>query len=589
MPRSHATGPRAAASRTSTGTGTVVAPHESSVSAGLAMLDQGGNAIDAAVAAALVAGVVEPTETTLAGSGFLLLHDADRRSWSVDFGPTAPLAASPTMFDVDTEAASSAVLGLAPVVDNANVDGPRACGVPRTLLGLLTAHERFGQLPRDTVCAPAISAAYDGFPADMWFVTSALQDHQRLQADPTAAATFLTEAGMPLGSDSLSYYGPTFGPRHRIRQPLLGATLEEAAASGPAALTRGQIAQQLAASSADLGGLLSSDDFRAAAPAIGPALTLRYRGVDVAVPAAPGGGVTELQILALWQALHPTPTTSHGSADRLRQLALTIRRAFADRYHWLGDPAAQPVPTDALLHPDYVRQLADLVAAGDDVPRWRDGAPWITYAGYAAHDPWLHDPQRRSRPVWQPSTASAPTSGTTHISAADASGRLVSITHTAANHFGNGQVCPRTGLLFDSAMAWFNAAPGAANSITPGGRALANMGPALVTSPDGPMAAIGASGGRRIISAVAQIIVNLVDGAQDLDEALMSPRIDASGPDVLIPEALEDQADQLADLGTTLVPASPEPFAMDFARPNAAGFDRSGRTISAIHPHHYHH
>lgn len=589
MTRSHATSTPYTAARISTGPGTVVAPHESSITAGLAMLDRGGNAVDAAVAAALVAGVIEPTETTLAGSGFLLFHDMDRRSWSVDFGPQAPLAASPTMFDLDAAATSSAVLGLAPVIDNANVDGPRACGVPRTLLGLLTAQERFGRLPRKDVFAPAIEAAYEGFPADMWFLISALNDRDRLRADPQAAATFLTDRGLPVGSDSLSYYGPTFGPRARVRQPLLGATLEEVARSGPEVLIHGRIAQQLAASSADLGGLLGPDDFRVAAPFIGPALTLQYRDVEVAVPTGPGGGLTELQILAIWQALHPTPTTSHGSARELREMALTIRHAFADRYHWLGDPAVAPVPEQALLHEGYARQLATLVAAGNDVPRWGDGAPWITYSGHSAHDPWAFDADRRSGPAWEPMTASTPTSGTTHISAADSSGQLVSITHTAANHFGNGQVCPRTGLLFDSAMAWFNAAPGAANSITPGGRALANMGPALVTRAGAPVTALGASGGRRIISAVAQIIINLVDGAHDFADALTLPRIDASGPQVLVPQTREDEAGLLEDLGVTFVPASPEPYAMDFARPNMAGFDQSGHTTSVIHPHHYDH
>lgn len=590
MTRSHSTPVPQASVRAGATQGTVVAPHEASIRAGLDMLDRGGNAVDSAVAAALVAGVVEPTETTLAGSGFLLFHDAGRQSWSVDFGPRAPLAASPAMFDIDTEAASSAVLGLAPVVGNANVDGPLASGVPRTLVGLLAAQERFGQLPRHLVCAPAIEAAYDGFPADMWFLTSALSDLHRLRADPQASRTFLTDDGLPVGSDSLSYYGPTFGPRAQVRQPLLGATLEEVARSGADALTHGRLAEQLAASSADFGGLLGLEDLRTSGPTIGHPVTMRYRDVEVSVPAGPGGGLTELQILAVWQALHPEPATTHGNASQLRDLALVIRHAFADRYHWLGDPAAVPVPAEELLSDDYVRGLASLVAAGQDVPRWDEAAPWITYSRHAVHDPWGSGSAiDRNRPAWRPQASSTPTSGTTHISAADSSGQLVSITHTAANHFGNGQVCPRTGLLFDSAMAWFNAAPGAANSITPGGRALANMGPALVIRDGAPVAALGASGGRRIISAVAQIIINLVDGDHDFAEALTLPRIDASGPTVLIPESRAADLAPLEDLGASLVPASPEPYAMDFSRPNIAGFDRTGRITSAINPHHYDH
>lgn len=592
MLNSHHESVSRASTPTGTSAGTVVAPHESSILAGLGMLDRGGNAVDAAVAAALVAGVVEPTETTLAGSGFLLVHDPGGESWSVDFGPRAPLAASPTMFQIDAQASSPTVLGLAPVVGNANVDGPLASGVPRTLVGLLTAQERFGALSREVVCGPAVEAAHEGFPADTWFLTSALSDIDRLRRDPQAAQTFLDEEGLPRGRRSLSYYGPTFSPRERIRQSLLGTTLEQAAHSGTEVLTHGAIARQLVASSAERGALLELADLHGSGPFIGRALTRGYRDVKVSVPTGPGGGLTELQILAVWEALHPIRTPLHRDGNLLRDLALTIRHAFADRYHWLGDPDSVPVPAGQLLSDHYVRHLAELVATGEDVSRWSEGAPWITYSHHAAHDPWVNQTNgatSRNRPQWVPVTSSTPTSGTTHVSAADSSGRIVAITHTAANHFGNGQVCPSTGLLLDSAMAWFNAAPGAANSITPGGRPLANMGPALITRGGKPVAALGASGGRRIISAVAQVIMYLVDGDSSLEDAVTLPRIDASGPAVLVPESLRAEARAVEDLGVSIVPASPEPYAMDFARPNIAGIDHTGQPTSAIHPHHYDH
>ncbi|WP_197519674.1 gamma-glutamyltransferase [Pseudonocardia sp. HH130630-07] len=475
--------------------GTVVAPHESSCAAGTAMLERGGNAVDAAVAAALVAGVVEPTETTLAGSGFLLHHTAAGDTWSVEFGPTAPLHATGTMFDLDAGAASSPILGLAPVVDDANLDGPLASGVPRTLLGLLTAQERFGVLDRETVCAPAVRAAHDGFPADTWFVTNALADIGRLRADEQARRTFLDDSGPPVGAGSAGVYGATFGSRPRVVQPALGDTLERAAALGPSALTDGEIARRLLETAGERGGLLSPADLRAAGPAVRPALTLRYRDTDVAVPAAPGGGWTELQILATWQALHPDRTVPTSDPARLRELALVLRHAFADRYHWHGDPQVVPVPLDGLLSAPHARGIAGLVRDDLDVPGWRDGLPWVTFAARAAHDPWPHDPGRGDTPVWRPEGGSTPGSGTTHVSVVDGAGNSVAVTHTAANHFGSGILCPRTGLLFDSAMAWFNAAPGAANSIAPGARALTNMGPVLLSRDGRATAALGASGG----------------------------------------------------------------------------------------------
>ncbi len=550
------------------------------------MLDKGGNAVDAAVAAALVAGVIEPTETTLAGCGFLLYNDGRSGPLSADFGPRAPRAAHSRMFQLNPDAAAPSVLGISPVIDEVNVNGPRASGVPRTLLGLLSAQERWGRLERRTVCQPAIEAAHDGFVVDTWFLTSALSDLTRLRADDMAARIFLTSDGLPSGHDAPLGYGHTFGIRPRIVQHALGHTLEVVAESSLDVLTTGHIARQLVATARDNGGLLSLDDLYDSGPDIGPALTLRYRNVDVSVPRAPGGGITELEILNVWQALNERPSTSHESAEQTRRLALVLRRAFADRYHWLGDPAVVPVPQDPLLSDPYARKLAELVATGEDVPRWNDGPPWLIYASHAVHDPWPHG-DGRTPPTWSPEAASPPTSGTTHISAADSEGGVVAITHTAANHFGNGIICPRTGLLFDSAMAWFNAAPGAANSISPGGRALANMGPALITDNGRSIAALGASGGRRIVSAVAQLVIAMVDGKLGPAEALALPRMDASGPSLVLHEGRAEHVDAVADLNPTVVPQTNEPFTMDFARPNIAGYTASGTPRSAIPTHAY--
>ncbi|QVQ52269.1 gamma-glutamyltransferase [Spiractinospora alimapuensis] len=587
MPRrSHSPAHTSVSSRKAEG-GSVTAPHESSVTAGLEALESGGNAMDAAVAAALVAGVVEPTETTLAGSGFGLYHESGGRTWSVDFGPKAPLKARSTLFEIDPTADSPAMLGLAPVVGNANLDGPLASGVPRTLLGLLTAQERFGRLPRARVCDHAVRAAHDGFPADTWFVTNAVSDLPRLRANPQTREVFLDAEGLPLGGRTAAAQGLSFQTRPRVRQATLGATLEEVSASGTSALVDGAVARRLVESAAEHGGLLSAADLRSAPPVIGEPVRLRFRDVDVVVPAAPGGGITTLQALGIWQALHPEATSAHADPTATRRLALALRHAFADRYHWLGDPALVPVPTTGLLDHGYAERVAELIRAGQDAPGWTDGPPWVTYASRPAHDPWPHVPGAGPGPVWRPDTATPPSSGTTHISVADADGNIASITHTAANHFGNGMICPRTGLLFDSAMAWFNAAPGAANSVSPSGRALANMAPALVTRDGQGVAALGASGGRRIISAVTQIVIDIVDGRHPVEDVLALPRVEASGRDLLLHEGLAAHVDAVSDLEPVVIPHSNEPFTMDFARPNLAGFDAAGTPVSAIATPHY--
>ncbi len=577
--RSHTRSLTPVSTRSDDQLGSVVGAREESVQAGLQMFHKGGNAIDAAVGAALVAGVIEPTETTLAGSGFLLYSDGTASPpQSVEFGPKAPLAATPDMFLLDSSAPAAAILGIHSVVDNANVDGPRANGVPRTLLGLLSAQERWGRLSRKDVCQPAIESAHKGFKSDSWFVLNAVSDLERLRRDPTGSRIFLADDGLPRGRRSQRFYGPSFGEGERIRQQELGATLEEVASSSLRTLMDGDVAARMVKSSKEMGGLLTMEDFAAATPSIGRAKSIYYRGAQVSVPRSPGGGLTELQILKIWEALYPDTSKAKESPERLRNLALTIRHAFADRYHWLGDPNYVPVPERGLLDPSYIAGIAALCANGDDVAYWNDDVPWRTFAQRRPHDPSF--PPDRAAPDWSPVGATTPTSGTTHISATDVQGRTVAITHTAANHFGSGVICPRTGLLFDSAMAWFNALPQAANSIAGGARPVANMGPSIVTHGKRSMA-VGASGGRRIISAVAQLIINLVDEEMSAEEALQQPRIDASGPKITVPKKLLAGAHHLQGLGYTVIPEVNDPYAIDYARPNIA-IAMDGKTTSAI-------
>lgn len=572
------------AERTDEG-GTVVAPTEKAIAAGLAMYEQGGNALDAAVAAALVSGVIEPTETTLAGSGFMLIQTPHGEAYEVDFGPRAPLAATEDMYRLAAAGEGSQVLGISPVEGNANVDGPLANGVPRTLVGMLKGHEKFGALPQKDVLEPAIAVAADGFKADPWFLVSALSDIDRLRSNETARGIFLTEDGLPRGARTAIGYGPSFGEYEVVKQHLLAETLQTIADEGIETLISGKLADAIVQTSQELGGLLSRRDLLEAVPEIRTPLTATYRGHEVMVSSAPGGGTTILEILNVWEQLHTQAQDVANDPQLAAQLALAMRHVFADRYHWLGDPAFVGVPHSGLLNSEYGKHLAEKVLARQGLSQWETGAPWQVYANCPENDPWQFDGSGEDAPVWTPQTATAPTSGTTHISAADPEGYVVSITHTAANHFGNGIVCPRTGLLFDSSMAWFNAASGSANSISPGGRALANMAPALLRNSEGTVA-LGASGGRRIIGAIAQLIIHLVDGQLSVSEALAAPRIDASGTAVLVPDTIDTSHEAWNGISSKTIYPSNAPFPMDFARPSIAA-SMHGRATSAILQAHY--
>lgn len=568
--------------RRASAVGTVAAPHESSIRAGLEMFDAGGNAVDAAVAAALVAGVVEPTETTLAGSGFLLLAIPGETPISVEFGPVSPAAAHAELFAPVWGEGPVGAVGVGRVEGDANITGPLAHGVPRTLLGLLTAQERFGLLDRATVLAPAIAAAEEGFIADAWFTSTVLANIGRLRQDPYLRSTFLTEDGLPIGSSSVAFNGMSFEEPERVYQPVLAQTLRDLSAQPLTTLTTGSIAQRLLHTANEAGSLLSPADLAASAPAVVTPLNRGFLGHDLWVPHAPTGGITELQILLAWQAtLRLFPP--RGERERLLRLNSITRHAFADRYHWLADPDEVSVPIDGLLSNSYADALAEL-AVSTPAPFTGGTPPWAAYAGTALHDPWVHE--RESMPsVWAPHTAAEPTSGTTHVSAADETGAVVTITHTAANAFGSAFACPRTGLLFDAAMAWFNPVPGAANSVRGGARPLANMGPMVVTRHGVPEVAIGATGGRRIISAVTQVVIELLERGTRADAVLSRPRFDASGTTTLVHEnlAVHLSPADLACGGFTVLPAHNHPYTFDFARVNAAMISNDG-IISTIDP-----
>jgi gamma-glutamyltranspeptidase/glutathione hydrolase len=566
--------------------GAVAAARAESAQAGIAMLEAGGNAIDAAIAAAFVAGVVEPMETTLAGTGFLLLNLPEGGgSFAVEFGPRAPAKAHAQMFEIDQSRALDRGLGVSVVVGDANIQGILAAGVPSTILALIEAQARFGKLPLARVMAPAIRAAHDGFEADSYFALSALASLPALRKDPGTRKTFLVNGDPPVAAHSGT---ASYGPHPRIRQEALGRSLEIIAAKGAAAFQSGEIAKDLIATVRDLGGILSAEDLRAVSPQITQPRRLSFRGFDIWAPMAPSGGLTELQMLTIWQALHPETPPLEDDARRLRGLAEVSWHAFADRYHWLGDPDFVAVPETGLLSKDYAAAIAATIRKGEAPPRLGpdDGLPWEVFASRAVHDPWRYEGGGKKAPAWRPEGSTEPKAGTTHVSAMDGQGMAVTITHTAANMFGNQVVCERTGFLFDATMGWFNARPGAANSIAGGKRPLANMGPLLITRGGKSVAAIGAPGGRRIVNAMVQVALDITERGMDAAAAVQAPRIDASGSTLLASERLAAVAKELEPAcGTAaLVPEQHQGFGYELARPVVVVRNGAGEISAATDP-----
>jgi gamma-glutamyltranspeptidase/glutathione hydrolase len=550
--------------------GAVAAARKPIVDAATAVLSEGGNAVDAAVAAAFVAGVIQPMETTLAGSGFMLVHEPKTQQvTSVEFAPRAPGGATPDMFEPVRQTGGDSGLGLSAVADDENVLGAKACGVPGTIGGLLAAHRRFGRSSRQRVLLPAVEAAYDGFLADSYYALEVLAHLDALRRDPGASAVFLQD-GMPPVPAHLG--AATLGSAPSIRQPDLGRTLESLAENGEEAFYKGEIGRSFVQTVTEAGGLLSNEDLASYRPAFARPLHIAFRGTDVWAPSAPSGGVTELQMLRMWEAWTEEELPA-GSAAWFLALAEIGWHAFADRYYWLADQDFVPVPLKGLLSEGYARHVVGLIRDGADSPRHHlaDGPPWEVFAAMPMHDPWTFDPQGGPKPDWTPAWPGA-VGGTTHVSVIDGEGMAVSCTHTAAQHFGAKIVCPRTGLLLDATMGWFNAIPGAANSIAPGKRALANMGPLLATRDGKASAAIGAPGGRRIIHALVQVLIGLLDRGLTAQEALEEPRIDASGPMLIASDRIDaDLLEMLREKGLPLTEVNEEhaPHLYELARPLA--------------------
>jgi gamma-glutamyltranspeptidase / glutathione hydrolase len=479
-----------------------VAARRETVEAGLGVLDEGGNAIDAAVCMAFVAAVVEPSEASIGGSGFMLLHDTGRASsWSVEFPPRAPLEARPDVFESD---------------DDGRATGALAPCVPGVVGGLCLARERFGTLPLPRLIAPAIELAESGFAVDGYFSLQALAQLDSLRASPGAAAVFLVDGQPPVAPLASSPNPP------RIRQPDLANTLRTVAADGPGAFYRGEIAAAIERAFQEEGGLITRADLRAYRATVETPLHRAYRGWSILSPRAPCGGWTVLRTLGLLER-SPLAELGHGTVEGLHDMIEALRDAFVERDR-LG--AAGPVDSDA-----------------------------------------RH--------------------GTTHLNVIDAEGRAAACTLTAGNTFGSKFVADGTGVLFDSGMSWFHRRPGAVNSIAPGKRPLVNMAPLLALSDAGPRLAVGAAGGRRIISAVTQVASAVIDHGMELQDAVSAPRLDAGERQVRLSDRLpEEVVEGLRAHGHDAVTVAEEhaPYSYELARAAAAGIDENGLRSGGIHP-----
>jgi len=500
--------------------GMVVSAQHLASDAGAAVLRAGGNAIDAAVAVGYALAVTHPCCGNLGGGGFMLIHLADGRDTFLNFREKAPLAATANMY-LDSNGEPIAAR---------SVDGYLAVGVPGTVMGLETARERYGTLPRATLLAPAIALARDGFiltRGDTDVLDGATRE---FRAQPNVAAVFLN-------------HGAPFRPGERLVQTELASTLRAISAGGVDAFYRGPIAASVTAASRANGGLLTTGDFAAYTVTESPPIRCSYRGYAVSsAPPPSSGGVTLCEMLQILQG-YPLNELGFHSSGSVHYLTEAMRHAYHDRNLYLGDPAFIDNPVARLISPDYAAGIRARIAP--------DRATPSASLGTAA--------------------AAREKATTTHYSVVDSAGNSVAVTFTINDDFGAKVIAGDTGFFLNDEMDDFTVKPGSANmfglvqgsanAIAPGKRPLSSMTPTIVMKDGKPVLVLGTPGGSRIISTVLEVIVNVIDHGMPLEEAVDAPRIHHQWlPDTLAAEPFALSAHTTAALrhmGYRIVPLPP--------------------------------
>jgi len=447
------------------------------------ILEQGGNAVDAAVAVGFALAVTYPSAGNIGGGGFMVLRTAEGQVYTQDSREKAPLAASRDMF-LDNDGNFDRQLSR---------NSLQATGVPGSVAGLLNALERFGTMSREQVLAPAIQLAEAGFILNEDLASQFQSNLDNFRQYPASLALF-------------SKNGAAYQAGELWQQPELAETLKLISAYGRDGFYKGPVADMLVASMQANNGLISHQDLENYEPVWREAIHGSYRDYEIwSMPAPSSGGVLLIQMLNM---LEPYNLSESGwaSAESVHLMVEAQRRAYADRAEHLGDPDFYAVPTAMLTSKAYARQ------------RFADFEPYTA---------------SRSDDIGAGSWPQESTQ-TTHYSIIDAEGNAVAVTTTLNASYGNKFVVPGAGFLLNNEMDDFSSKPntangfgllgGVANEIQPSKRMLSSMTPTIVTKGDEVVLVTGSPGGSTIINTVLQVIVNVIDHGMNIEDAVSSPR-----------------------------------------------------------------
>jgi gamma-glutamyltranspeptidase/glutathione hydrolase len=448
--------------------------------AGAEVLEAHGNAVDAVVAAALVAGVVGVSSCGIGGYGghMVIALPKGKKVTSIDFNSAAPAAARENMFSLDEHGG---------VKGQANRYGWLAAGVPGTLAGIQLAVDRYGTRPFRELVRPAIRFAREGFEVSASFGRGTRGARAEFQKDP-GSARLLLDNGEPLDP------GSTF------RNPDLAAMLETLAERNSVdSFYRGDIGERIAAAFQQHGGLVTSADLAAYRAREVEPLELKWRGYSIRTAPLTAGGATVLEALSILKALGWEKRRTSGTEAAQARLE-SLRIAWADRLNLLGDPEKTEVPIKRLLSEQHAREMAARI-----------------------------DTALREAKALQLETDRRRAGGTIHLSAIDAQGTMVALTLTHGENFGARVTVDGLGLILGHGMSRFDPRPGMPNSPGPGKRPLHNMCPTVVLKDGQPILAIGGTGGRRIPNAIFEVLAQYVGRGSTIRDAMATPRMHTEG------------------------------------------------------------
>jgi gamma-glutamyltranspeptidase/glutathione hydrolase len=462
--------------------GMVVAMEATAADVGVAVLQQGGNAVDAAVAVGFAMAVTHPFAGNLGGGGYMLIRMADGRATFIDFRERAPEKASRNMY-----------LDAKGELTRDSIEGWRSSGVPGTVRGFEIAVSKYGRRKWAENMAPAVTLASKGFPVS-YALAVGLNGSKDLARSPESKRIFQKN-------------GAFYDVGETLTQPELTQTLERIAKNGPNEFYEGETAKRFAEEMAKHGGLITLADLKGYKAIERTPLTGTYHGYTiVTAPPSSSGGMALLEMLGILDGTGYEKGGA-GSASAIHFGAEAMRRAYADRNSYVGDPDFVKVPIAGLLDPAYHARLRASIDPERATPS---------------------DTVRPGKPVGSESME------TTHYSVVDSEGNAVAVTYTLNGGYGNGITVPGLGFLLNNEMDDFASKPGSpnmfglvqgeVNAIQPGKRPLSSMTPTIVLKDGKLFMTVGAPGGSRISTAVLQVILNVVDFGMNVQEAVDAPR-----------------------------------------------------------------